>query len=187
VRNVRRLDAGFSLIEAMVATALLAGAVVSLAQLAGIAARRNASSRHATYAAILAAQKLEELRSLAWGYDPAGMPVSDLATDTAASPETPDGGTGLRPSPGRALQADTAGWVDYVDRNGRKLGGGVRPPGGTAYIRRWAVQPLAANPDTLVVQVLVIPRRDAGAQRRALGRRPEQARFVMLRTRKGRR
>ncbi len=169
----------------MVATALLAGAVVTLAQLTSIAARSNASSRQATYAAVLATQKLEQLRGLAWGVDAQGVPVSDLTTDTALA-DAPDGGTGLSPSPGGSLLANTAGWVDYVDRDGETLGGGARPPGGTAYIRRWAVQPLAANPDTLVIQVLVMPRRDAGAGQPALGRRPGQARVVTLRTRTGR-
>jgi hypothetical protein len=171
----------------MVATALLAGAVVTLAQLTGVAARSNTAARQATYATILAAQKLEQLRALAWGVDARGMPVSDLTTDTAAVPETPDGGTGLSRSPGATLLSNSAGWVDYVDRDGRTLDGGASPPSGTAYIRRWAVQPLVENPDTLVIQVLVMPRRDGGgAGQRALGRRPGQARVVMLRTRKGR-
>ena len=169
----------------MVATVLVAGAVVTLAQLTGVAARSNASSRQATYAAVLAAQKLEQLRALAWGVDAQGVPVSDLTTDTAL-PGTPDGGTGLSPSPGTTLLANTAGWVDYVDRDGRTLGGGAWPASGTAYIRRWAVQPLAANPDTLVIQVLVMPRHEGGAGQRALGRRPGQARVITLRTRKGR-
>ena len=179
-------QAGFSLVEALVATALVAGAVVALAELTGVAARSNARSRQATYTAVLAAQKLEQLRALAWGVDARGLPVSDLTTDTAAVPETPDGGTGLGRSPGATLLTNTPGWVDYVDRNGAALGGGAGPQRDAAYIRRWAVQPLAEDPDTLVIQVLVILRRDDGAGPRALGRLPGQARVVMIRTRKRR-
>lgn len=169
----------------MIATALLATVVVSLAQLFGVAIRSNIGARNTTYAAVLASQKLEELRALTWGFDAAGVPVSDTATDTSVSPETA-GGTGLSPSPAGALQENTAGYVDHVDRFGRKLGGGTIPPENAVYTRRWTVQPLPANPDnTLVIQVLVTRRRDRGAANEGAVRRlPEEARFVTVKTRK---
>ena len=185
VGHAPRADAGFSLIETLVATALLATAVVALAQLSGIAARSNAGSRNTTYAAVLAGQKLEELRALAWRFDDQGVPVSDLTTDTAVSPESPDGGTGLSPSPDTALLNNAPGWVDYLDRAGRKLGVGPRPPAGAVYVRRWAIQPLPENPDhALVIQVLVM-RNPVGGEGRARRRQPGQAHFVTLRTRRG--
>ena len=112
-------NAGFSLLEVMVATAMLATALVSLAQLFALSTRSNIGSRNMTYAAVLAQQKIEELRSLAWGFDQVGLPISDFSTDTTVTPEQPLGGTGLSPGPGLGgngtLQANTPGYVDYID------------------------------------------------------------------------
>ena len=82
-------ESGFSLIEVMVATGLLVTALVTLAQLFVISTRSNIGSHNTTYASVLAEQKLEELRALAWGYDTQGLPLSDTTTDTTVSPETP--------------------------------------------------------------------------------------------------
>src|SRR5438093_7062770 len=97
-------NAGFSLLEVLVATAILATALVSLAQLFALSTRSNIGSRNTTFAAVLAQQKLEELRSLAWGFDQIGLPISDISTNTTVTPEQPVGGTGLSPSPDTALQ-----------------------------------------------------------------------------------
>lgn len=165
-----RREAGFSLVETIVATALLATAVVTLAQLFGVAVRRNLASRDTTYATILAVQKLEELRA-ALTIAPDGDPDWDPDWD-------PDG------APGSALQENTVGWVDYVDQFGRTLGDGETPsrsapsrsaPSRSAvYIRRWAVQPLPADPDnTLIIQVVV-------------RRQREEAHLVTVKTRNAR-
>src|SRR6185369_13200459 len=122
-------ESGFSLIEVMVATGLLVTALVTLAQLFVISTRSNLGSHNTTYAAVLAEQKLEELRALAWGYDTQGLALSDTTTNTTVSPETPTGGTGLSPSPSTSLQSNTSGYVDYVDSFGNKLddGDGLNP------------------------------------------------------------
>jgi hypothetical protein len=180
-------ESGFSLLETIVASAVLSTAVVSLAQLFAIAVRTTASARETTYTSVLAAQKLEELRSLAWGFDENGVPITDLASDLASDPVTPTGGTGLGAAPASALQENTNGYVDYVDIAGRKLGGGSVPPPNSAYIRRWRVQPYAANPENvLLLQVLVTRTRDRGdADEGAVSRLPEEARLITLRTRRG--
>src|SRR2546421_1418731 len=105
-------NAGFSLLEVMVATALLATALVSLAQLFVMSTRSNIGSRNTTYAAVLAQQKLEELRSLAWGFDQSGLPISDITTDTTKTPEDPANGNGLSPSPQTSLGENKTGWGD---------------------------------------------------------------------------
>jgi Tfp pilus assembly protein PilV len=56
-------DEGFSLIESVMACGVLAAGVLSVVQLFGLAASMSAASRQMTGASILAAQKLEELRS----------------------------------------------------------------------------------------------------------------------------
>ena len=170
----------------MVATALLATALVSLAQLFALSTRSNIGSRNMTYAAVLAQQKLEELRSLAWGFDANGLPISDITTDTTATPEQPIGGTGLSPSADSALQSNTVGYVDYIDSYGNKLGTGANPPQNAIYTRRWSISPLPTNPNnTLVMQVLVTRLNDRGAaDQGAVKRLPEEARMITVKTRK---
>jgi len=129
VRDSLVSEDGFSLIETLVAMVLLVIAVVTLAQLFGIAARSNVASRDATYATVLAGQKLEEFRAL-------GIDVID-------------------PSPPLALTADTPSWVDYLDRFGRPLAG-LQAPRQTVYVRRWSIE--RADVDgPWMMQVLVIP------------------------------
>jgi prepilin-type N-terminal cleavage/methylation domain-containing protein len=181
-------NAGFSLLEVLVATALLASALVSLAQLFAMATKSNIGSRNTTYAAVLAQQKLEELRSLAWGFDQVGLPISDITTDTTKTPEDPIGGTGLSPSPQTSLGENTTGWVDYIDSFGNKQGTGSAPPQNAIYTRRWMVSPLPTNPNnTLVIQVLVFRNKDRGAaDQGAVKRLPEEARMITVKTRKAR-
>jgi type II secretory pathway pseudopilin PulG len=187
--NSRRTgdDAGFSLVEVMVATGLLAGALVALAQLFAISTKSNQIAKSGTFTQILAEQKMEQLRGLAWGFDPLGLPVSDTTTDTATSPEKLTGGKGLSPSPSNTLQANTDGYVDYLDAQGNVLGdGGTVIPDGTAFIRRWYVEPLPTNPNnTLILQVLVTRNRDRGtADAGSVRRLPEEARLITVKTRK---
>lgn len=179
-------ESGFSLVEVMVATGLLVTALVTLAQLFVISTRSNLGSHNTTYAAVLAEQKLEELRALAWGYDTQGLPLSDTTTDTTVSPETPTGGTGLTVSPSTTLQSNTAGYVDYVDAFGNKLGSGANPPNRAIYTRRWSITPLPTNPNnTLVLQVLVTRNQNRGsADQGAVLRLPEEARMITVKTRK---
>ena len=58
---------GFSLLEALVATAILTAALVSLAQLIAFAVRATAAAGRMTDAALFAAQKVEQLRAGSWG------------------------------------------------------------------------------------------------------------------------
>jgi prepilin-type N-terminal cleavage/methylation domain-containing protein len=58
---------GCSLIEVLVATTILAVGVASLAQLFTVAVVSNIAAMHQTRGAMLAAAKVEELRSLPWG------------------------------------------------------------------------------------------------------------------------
>ena len=57
---------GFSLLEALIAAAILATALLSLAQLIAFAIRTTAAAGRMTDAALLAAQKVEELRAGSW-------------------------------------------------------------------------------------------------------------------------
>lgn len=182
-------NAGFSLVETMVAVTLMAGAIATLAQLFALSTRTNVASHYTTFAAVLAEQKLEELRALSWGFDTQGLPVSDTSSDTTVSPETGIGGTGLKPSPTTALGEDTPGYVDFVDGYGVKVqqdAGGNNATATAVYTRRWSITPLPTNPNnTLVIQVLVTRSKDRGeANEGAVGRLAEEARMIAVRTRK---
>jgi type II secretory pathway pseudopilin PulG len=172
--------------EVLVATGILAVSLVTLAQLFALATRSNMAARSTTYAAVLAQQKAEELRGLTWGFDLQGLPLTDTTTNTAVNPEQPNGGTGLSPSPSRALNENTPGFVDYIDQFGNKLGGGATPPKNAIYARRWSIEPLPTNPNnTLIIQVLVTRNFARGAaDEGAVNRLPEEARLVTVKTRK---
>src|SRR5262245_55177549 len=116
--NARSDESGFSLPEVMVATVLLATAIVSVAQLFVLATRSNLAAQRQTFTATLAQEKMEQLRGLAWGFDDVGLPISDYNTNLATEPPDPDGGVGLSPSPDSALSSNIVGYVDYVDRFG---------------------------------------------------------------------
>ena len=124
---------GCSLIEVLVSIGILTVAVVALAQLTVIAARANLQAGRTSFATVIAQEKIEEI-----------LP-EDLAPNL---------------SPAGALTTSVGGWFDFVDRHGRSVGTGARPPSGSGYLRRWSVEPVIGT-DTLLVQVVVIDIRQA--------------------------
>jgi type II secretory pathway pseudopilin PulG len=132
-------ERGFSLLEALIATSILAVSLVSLGELFGLAIRSNIAARRTTMATVLARQTLEELRAVPW-------------------PE-------LHQSPANALQENTPGFVDHIDQFGAIRGSGAEPPADGVYTRRWAIEPLPSTPDTVVIQVRVTRTAVIGAAR----------------------
>jgi hypothetical protein len=139
---------------------------------------------------ILAAAKMDQLRSLAWTYDrpAAGVPAvprSDRTSDLS-HPSHAAVGAGLAASPPGTLGANTPPYVDYLDDAGRWVGHDAEPPATAVYIRRWAVWPLPADPErTLVLQVLVTTVRDDRSRAAEWsGRTGVEALLVSVRTRK---
>jgi type II secretory pathway pseudopilin PulG len=175
-------ERGFSLIETLIAIGLLIVVAVSLAQLFAIGQRSNARARDSSMSSMLAAAKMEQIRSLSWGFDLAGQPLTDRSADLTVSPEHPTGGVGLHTSPSDALDRNVDGYCDFLDGSGVPLGTGTSPPLNTSYVRRWSVAPLPADPaNGLVIQVRVVNRAaaDAPAGRAAVG----EARLVSIRAR----
>jgi hypothetical protein len=173
----------------MVATMLLATALVTTAQLMLVATRSNMAAQRTTFASTLAREKMEQLRGLTWGFDDLGLPINDFTTDLTVDPPAAAGGTGLTPSPGDSLASNMTGYVDYLDRFGATLGGGAAPPANTVYVRRWSVEPLPTNPNnTLIFQVLVFSLRDRPSTGTGpvLDRVADEARLVSVKTRKSR-
>ena len=161
-------ERGFTLIEALVGTAMMIVAVLSIARLTVISMRVNQDANAISLGVMLGQQKLEELRSLTWSDDRFAVP----------------------PSPARSLQRNTQGFCDFLDARGQPIATGTSPPAGTAYVRRWAIDALPANPnDTVVLQVLVMRARDRGSADsdqadEAHRRYPGEVRLVTVKTRK---
>jgi type II secretory pathway pseudopilin PulG len=125
-------DRGFSLLEALVATAVLATGIATLAQLAFMAMRATERARLVSFATIVAEAKMEDLRAAA-------------AASDAPMPHSPDG----------SLESNTAGFCDFLDRYGNPIPGGDDPPPNTVYIRRWSIGAVAINPTLALLQVQV--------------------------------
>jgi hypothetical protein len=183
-----RSESGFSLIETIVATGLLAGAVTILGQMFAISVAENTSARTGTFAAVLAEQKMEQLRGLTWGFDEIGLQLTDTSSNIALPIQSTSGGRGLMSSPANSLRSNVDGYVDYVDQFGRIIGGGATVPPQAAYVRRWSVEPLPTNPNnTLILQVLVTRSRDRGTADSEDGstrRLRDEARLMTVKTRK---
>jgi prepilin-type N-terminal cleavage/methylation domain-containing protein len=133
-RRVRRNSAdcaGFSLVETLVAVTILAVALASLAQLFGVAAAANQRARRTTVASILARQKMEELRSLAWDAAPG-------------------------PSPTGTLETEVAGYSDFLDARGQPFDSPAAADG-VAFVRRWSIERLSTDPGRAhVLRVVVV-------------------------------
>ena len=140
--------AGFTLLEVMIGLLLLTGTFLAVAQLLAVAGRASERSRAAALGAVLAAQKMEQLRALSWAYDIDGTPLN-----------------GLSLSPPGALGADAAGFVDYFDDTGAPVGVGPSRPAQAAFTRRWSVEYDAgiAPPTTLMLRVAVLHRGPPGS------------------------
>jgi prepilin-type N-terminal cleavage/methylation domain-containing protein len=124
-------DAGFSLIEVLVAAAVVAVGVASLAQLFVVSAHANRIATTTSVTLLLAEQKMEELLSAG----PPGVP-GDLRNQTYVDYLDPSG---------------VSLGISSTSPQGT-------PPPGTAYICRWSIAPLPDRPVTVVViQVLVTP------------------------------
>lgn len=160
---MRTHERGFTLIEVMVAVALLMTSIAGVAQLAIVSARANDTTRSNATVEWLAREKLEELAALAYTADDGVLPVTDFATDVTQSPSLPSGGVGLSASPGDTLASAVSGYVDYLDSAGTWIGGGGSPPRDARWQRRWSIQAVAGQADTLMLQVLVSPARTSGA------------------------
>jgi prepilin-type N-terminal cleavage/methylation domain-containing protein len=180
---------GFTLVEVLVALAILSVAVAGSARLFSLAVVTTSRARTQTSATTLAMQKLDELRALRWAGTPGSpsLPATDTQTDLTASLPLA-GGVGLATSPADSLDANEAGYVDYLDRNGQWVGSGVTPPASAVFVRRWNIAGRAGDEaNTLVLQVLVTTAAGAAAQSGVASRvrLPGDALLVGVRTRVG--
>jgi type II secretory pathway pseudopilin PulG len=147
---------GFSVLEVLFATSIVAVGVAALAQLSALSVYANFRAKQATHAAILAQQKVEAL-----------------------FPEAAAGR--LTQSPAGTLGRNVPGYCDFVGAAGQFLGGGSLPPPGSAYLRRWSVDAVPGSPSRAVIlQVLVTDLRNRGSadSSRSILLLPGEARMV---------
>ncbi|MGH7122039.1 MAG: type IV pilus modification PilV family protein [Acetobacteraceae bacterium] len=147
---------GFTLVEVLVAMSILLAAAGSLVELLAVSARASRTAQRMARASALANARLEQLQGLAWGVRPDGRLFGDDTTDLSVQPWSA-AGVGLGLSPPGVLDANTPGWVDFLDAQGRWLATGERAPPGTVYVRRWAITAPSEDPEnTRLVQVIVL-------------------------------
>ncbi len=187
-----RIDGqGYALIEVLVACALLVAVAAGTAQAMSMVFRATLAARTRTAATVLAAQKLEQLRSVVWRSELVGAPpqwvaVSDTSSDLSADPPGA-GGIGLTRSPAGTLDSNVPPYVDHLDGSGRWVGSRDAPPPGAVYTRRWSIQPLPGDPDdTVVIQVLVTTSRRRGDGRRLAGALADGVLVECVKTRRAR-
>lgn len=136
--SILRDQRGTTLLEALIAASLLTTLVAGTAVLIVLAHRVGVQSEQSTTAVLLAVTRLQALRAVPWRYE----------TDGTA-PEVPV----LAYSPPGALEQNTTGYWDVTDESGRPL---EPPAGGAAFVRRWALSPVAfASTQTRGVEVCV--------------------------------
>jgi prepilin-type N-terminal cleavage/methylation domain-containing protein len=146
-RSARR-DAGFTLIETMVALCVLLIVAAGLLPLGLIAVTTTENQGHLLARTTEYAQdKLEQLMSLTYG---------DSTSDTRVFPATELNGSGLTVGGSSNPDAPVALYVDYLDAEGTLIPSvGVTAPAGWYYKRVWAVAQPAANLKRITVTVTV--------------------------------
>ncbi|HKW32181.1 MAG TPA: prepilin-type N-terminal cleavage/methylation domain-containing protein [Candidatus Acidoferrum sp.] len=123
----RKSQAGISLIETMIALALLLIAAAGIMTMATVAMSTTETQGHlAARTAEYAQDKMEQLLALQY---------ADQKTDTTVFPSVVAAGTGLVPGGGLNPQAPVAGYSDYVDRNGSPVPAGAN----WQYVRVWQI------------------------------------------------
>lgn len=135
-RRAGRED-GVSLIETLVALALLLVSIAGLGSMGVIGLTTTENQGHlAARTTEYAQDKMEQLLVLAYG---------DTTSDTRVFPAAAAGGTGLAVGGSTNTAAPVAGYVDYLDQNGNLLASGAGAPAGWFYERAWAITSPSAN------------------------------------------
>lgn len=141
----KNTQAGISLIETMIALALLLIAAAGIMTMATVAMSTTETQGHlAARTAEYAQDKMEQLLALQY---------PDKNTDTTVFPSAITGaGTGLVAGGGLNPNAPVVGYSDYVDKSGNPVGAG----GNWQYVRVWQITenvPLQLKTITVVTQV----------------------------------
>ena len=140
----RRTDAGFTLLETVIALSILLIVSLGIVPLGMVATTTTENQGHLMARTTEYAQdKVEQLLALAYG---------DVTSDTRSFPAANTGGTGLAVGGSSDPAAPVALYVDYLDINGTLIvSTGTTAPAGWYYRRVWQI----ASPGTNLKQVTV--------------------------------
>ena len=141
-------DNGSSLVETVVATALLLVVIAGLGSMGVVGMMTTENQGHlAARTTEYAQDKMEQLLVLAWG---------DSISDTRVFPAAASGGTGLSIGGNADPDAAVAGYADYLDKSGTLIAtADGSAPAGWFYKRVWAVSSPMANLKQIEVSVTV--------------------------------
>jgi Tfp pilus assembly protein PilV len=141
-------DAGTSLIETMIALALLGTAIAGLLGMVTSTAKLTEDQGHlAARATEYAQDKMEQLLALTYG---------DASSNTAVFPATTSGGSGLAIGGSSDPSTPVAKYVDWLDVSGNLLpSNGTTAPAGWFYKRVWQVSPAGTNLKRINVTTIV--------------------------------
>ena len=145
---VKRNDEGASLLETMVATALLLVVIGGLGSMGVVGMMTTENQGHlAARTTEYAQDKMEQLLVLAFGDD---------SSDTRVFPAVSTGGTGLAIGGSSNPDSPVAGYADYLNKSGTLVAGvNGAPPADWYYKRVWAVSSPATNLKQIAVTVTV--------------------------------
>jgi hypothetical protein len=140
-------ERGTTLIETVIATALLLVVMVGLLSMGALATVYTENHGHLEARTTEYAQdKMEQLLALVY---------TDQAANTVTFPAAATGGTGLRIGGSTNLASPVNGYVDWLKQNGDLLGGGTAPPSEWFYERVWEVTALTTNVKRITVTTTV--------------------------------
>ena len=154
IRSSKRSEQGVSLIEMMVALAILLVVSIGILSMAMISMSTTENQGHlAARTAEYAQDKMEQLVGLAFTDCNGITTCTDTTTiDTTTNTYTlGSGGTGL--AAGGSITAATTGYVDYLDGSGNPLGGGATAPSNWSYQRMWAITDISTSLKQVTVKV----------------------------------
>jgi hypothetical protein len=153
---VTRGEQGTTIIEVVIASAILVTLMAGLMSLAGLAISTTENQGHlAARTTEYAQDKMEQLLALTYG---------DTTSDTRTFPAGSSGGSGLAVDGSSDTSAPVALYVDYLDENGNLCRTvntscaapvGITPPTGWFYQRVWAVTQSATNLKQITVTATV--------------------------------
>ena len=145
-----RGEQGMTIIEVVVASAILVTLMAGLMSLAGLAISTTENQGHLGARTTEYAQdKMEQLLALTYG---------DASSDTRTFPASNSGGSGLAVGGSSSTSSPVALYVDYLDENGNLCATGnpsciapvgTTPPTGWFYQRVWQIDDSTSHPTEL--------------------------------------
>lgn len=145
-------ESGTTLIETMIAVALLSVVMTGLMGMAAVATSSTENQGHlGARTTEYAVDKMEQLLELTYG---------DVQSNTTVFPSLTNGGTGLAVGGSTITAAPVVGYADYLDQNGNVLCTlaspcTATPPANWYYMRAWQVSTPTANLKQITVTATV--------------------------------